>query len=40
MKQVILDNLNLSQEQAEVLEQLFEDLDLEVIAVRRIVTQF
>lgn len=40
MEQVILDNLNLSQEQAEVLEQLFEDLDLEVIAVRRIVTQF
>lgn len=40
MEQVILDNLNLSQEQAEVLEQLFDDLDLEVIAVRRIVTQF
>ena len=40
MEQVILDNLNLSQEQAEVLGQLFEDLDLEVIAVRRIVTQF
>lgn len=40
MEQVILDNLNLSQEQAEVLEQLFDDLDLEVIAVRRLVTQF
>lgn len=40
MEQVTLDNLNLSQEQAEVLEQLFEDLDLEVIAVRRIATQF